>query len=138
MKPVDLATLVAVLAPLAIIVHWLTDATKDVTNRNWNGLLTKGLAVAISVGVVVIAAHSSLDLGGGSLSVLAGLGWADELLIGLLIAATGGTVIENGLKAINRSDPSVSAKLIPPATGTGQADLTIDPASLVDSSTAAA
>lgn len=115
MENIDLATLVVVLAPLAIVLHWFVDLGKDVTNRNANGVLTKLFAFAGGFLLVFLAAHSSIDFGNG---VLPRLSWTDELLLGLLVAATGGTVIENGLKAINRADTSTTAKLVPAKAST--------------------
>lgn len=105
----DLSTLVAALVPLAFMVYWVTDAVKDLTNRDWTGLKTK-LAAYLGAWVVVsLYAHSRLNLG-GTVAAFAALPWQATALIALAIAAGGGSFADY-LRARNNADPSVKSKL---------------------------
>lgn len=107
----DLSTLVAALVPLAFMIYWVTDAVKDVTNRDVNGIVTKVAAYVGAWVVVSLYAHSQVDLG-GSAAALAALPWQGTALIALAIAAGGGS-FSDYLRARNAADTSVKSKLLP-------------------------
>lgn len=114
----DLSTLLAAMVPLGILIYWLTDLEKNVTNKNVNAILTKLSTVAIAFLAVVVYAHSSIELGGAAgkagHDLLSSLSWGDQLLLCVLFAATAGTGSDI-LRTFNNSDPTVKPTLIPPS-----------------------
>lgn len=113
----DIGTLLAAMIPLGILIYWFTDTVKDVTNRNWNGLLTRAVAVGGSFLAIVLYAHSSINLGGDAgktgHDLISQLAWVDQLLLSLVFAATAGTG-NDVLRTFNRNDGGVKETLIPP------------------------
>lgn len=111
----DLTTLLAAMIPLGILIYWLTDLEKDVTNKNWNGIFTKLSTVIIAFIAVVVYAHSSIELGGDAgktgHDLISALSWGDQLLLCVLFAATAGTG-SDVLRTFNSSDGNVKAKLL--------------------------
>lgn len=110
----DLTTLLAAMIPLGIFIYWVIEFAKDVTNKNWNGVLTRSLAVGAAFLILTVYANSSITLGGDAVNALKNLGWADILFLSLAFAATSGTGADV-LRTFNRSDPKVALTLIPPA-----------------------
>lgn len=108
----NLQQVLAALVPLTFLITWLTDTVKDVTNKNWNSLLTKAVAVAAAFSVISLYAHGSLDVG-GSLKYISTVPWQGLLLAALILAASGGTLADT-LRAFNKSDASVKSTLLPP------------------------
>jgi hypothetical protein len=113
----DIGTLLAAMIPLGILIYWFTDLVKDVTNRNWNGLLTRAVAVGASFLAIVFYAHSSINLGGDlgetGHDLISQLGWVDQLLLSLVFAATAGTG-NDVLRTFNHNDYTVKESIIPP------------------------
>lgn len=113
----DLATLLVVLLPLAFVIYWVTDLIKDITNGNWSAVLTKVTAFVGAFLVLNLYAHSQIDLGGDKTTAarefLARLAWSDLMLLGLVIAAGGGSFADY-LRARNSADPTVKDTLLPP------------------------
>lgn len=106
----NLQQVLAALVPLTFVIYWLVDLSKDVTNKNWNGLVTKTLAVVAGFAVISLYAHSSLDVG-GSLKYVSNVPWQGLLLAALIIAASGGT-LSDFLRTFNASDANVKDKLL--------------------------
>lgn len=106
-----LAALVAALVPLTFMINWLVDGLKDVTNKNWNGLITKVTAYVGAFAVISLYAHSTLDLG-KSLAFVSRLPWQGLALASLAVAASGGTLADY-LRARNPADTNVKDKLVP-------------------------
>lgn len=102
------------LIPLALVVYWSVGFLKDVTNKNWNGVITRLVALVGAFGAVVLYCHTRWASGFhiDSSTTLAGLGWAEQVLVALTFAAGGGTVSDT-LRTLNRSDGSVAYTLIP-------------------------
>lgn len=102
-----------IVALVAIVVHWFTESVKDVKNKNVNGIATRLIAIGLAWSTVVVAAHQVWAgtvhvLGSTSLSNLNGVG---QLILAVGLAAGGGT-LQDVLRTLNTSDPSVSSKLL--------------------------
>jgi hypothetical protein len=108
----DLQSLFAALVPLGFIIYWLVSLLKNLTNKNWSGATTQLIAFGAAVVAVVLYAHSSIDIG-GTRSTFDVLGWTDQVLLALAVAATGG-VTSDTLRTFNRNDDNVQPTLIPP------------------------
>lgn len=108
----NLSQVLAALVPLTFLIHWLTDMSKDVTNRDWNSLFTKWWATGVAFLVTTLYAHGSLDIG-GSLKYVSNVPWPGLLLAALILASSGGTLADV-LRTFNKSDTTVKSKLIPP------------------------
>lgn len=102
------------LIPLALVVYWSVGFLKDVTNRNWNGVLTRVTALAGAFAAVVLYCHTRWAVGFhiDSTTTLAGLNWGEQLLVALTFAAGGGTLSDT-LRTLNRADGTVAYTLIP-------------------------
>jgi hypothetical protein len=109
----DLTTLVAAFVPLLFVLYWLMGLVKDITNQNWNGIITRVGAFIVAFGVVNLYAHSKLEFGGAD--VIADLPWQALALAALAIAAGGGT-LNDTFRTFNHSDSNVIETLIPPHT----------------------
>jgi len=113
----DIGTLLAAMIPLGILIYWITDTVKDVTNKNWNGLITRVVAVGAAFLAVVAYAHSSIDLGGDvgktGHDLISQLSWVDQLLLSVVFAATAGTG-NDILRTFNSSDGAYNETMIPP------------------------
>ncbi len=113
-----LSELLAVLVPLAFIIYWIVGLLKDATNRNLNGVVTRVIAFVGAFIVIVLYAHSSIDLGGSARAAFDSLGTADQILLALAVAAGGGT-LSDGFRTFNRHDTNVAPTLVPPKTDGG-------------------
>jgi hypothetical protein len=113
----DIGTLLAAMIPLGILIYWITDAVKDATNKNWNGLITRVVAVVASFIAIALYAHSSIDLGGEvgktGHDLISQLSWNDQLLLSVVFAATAGTG-NDILRTFNHNDYTVKESIIPP------------------------
>lgn len=119
----ELSTLVAVVLPLVPVIYWIVDLSKDVTNKNINGLITKLVAIGAGYLVLYLFSESDINLGTDNVAtnardVLAVMSWQGLALLALVIASTGGTLADF-LRARNGADTSVKPTLLPSAAPPG-------------------
>lgn len=99
----------AVIALVSVVVNWLINGLKDLLNKNWNGVVTRISAYAVSLGTVAVYAHQTIPiLNSISLSALNG---GAQAMLALGLAASGGTIADL-FRTLNSSDGTVQAKLL--------------------------
>lgn len=99
-----------VLAAISVVINWWLNLMKDVTNKNWNGVLTRVVALVVAIITVMTAAHQSIPIL-GSIN-LQSLNGGAQLGLALFGAASAGTVTDV-LRTFNRADVNVQPKLAP-------------------------
>lgn len=102
----------AIIALVSVVVNWLINGLKDITNYNWNGVITRAVAYAVSLGSVVLYAHQSIPI--LNFINLHTLNGGAQAALALGMAASGGT-ISDVLRTFNRSDGTVQPTLLPPS-----------------------
>lgn len=103
----------AIIALVSVVVNWLINGAKDITNQNWNGLITRVVAWVVAFGAVSLYAHQTMPiLNQVNLSTLNG---GAQAALALGMAASGGT-ISDVLRTFNRSDGTVQPTLVPSAS----------------------
>lgn len=111
----DFQTVLALLLPLSFLIYWVISVEKNITNKNWSGLLTQVSAFLASFLVITLYAHSTINLGDTASAArdsLGNLAWPDLALLALIGAATGGS-FSDYLRARNNSDGTVQPTLVP-------------------------
>lgn len=105
----------AIIALVSVVVNWVINGVKDITNQNWNGVATRVTAYVVSLGSVAMYAHQTIPiLNSINLSALNG---GAQAALALGMAASGGT-ISDILRTFNKSDGTVQPTLLPSAAPT--------------------
>ena len=103
-------------ALLAALIWKLSDMSKLVTNKDWNGLLTQLWVYVLGIVIFVIAGNANAFEGLTVPGMVEPLGSLDILslcLIGLCVASFG-SVVFDFKKAFDGTDSAKTPPLIPP------------------------
>lgn len=96
------------------LVFCFTNFLRNLSGRNWNGVLTQLVAWVSGYVAVILVVHAGVagdvPVFGKTLGTLNGYG---QLIAGLLASSLFG-VVQNGFKAIDQAQTSAVPNLIPP------------------------
>lgn len=101
---------------LGLVVYTLTNLVKYAKARDWNGVLT--LLAGWVVGIIAVWLVGATDWGAtitvGGTKTLDLLGWAEKILVGLVVVSAASTVADLR-KSFDNSDTATKPPLVGPA-----------------------
>jgi hypothetical protein len=101
---------------LGLVVYTLTNLVKYAKVRDWNGVLT--LLAGWAIGVLAVWLVGATDWGAtitvGGTKTLDLLGWAEKVLVGLVVVSAASTVADLR-KSFDNSDTATKPHLVDPA-----------------------